>query len=147
MNANNYKNGAGAMVKSTFYETQNHALQLAARRGSHLVTVDLGYQRIPQQGFANARMDMTRNEAKFVNVRYGGALHLGRTRRARLLRRHAARDEHSQGQDPRHEHAHGDQGRQPGLRSPGGDSACRGATLCASATNSAASRSTTGGRR
>ena len=57
--ANNYKNGAGAMVKSTFYETQNNALQLAARRGSHLVTVDLGYQHIPQQGFANARMDMT----------------------------------------------------------------------------------------
>ena len=77
VNANNYKNGAGAMVKSTFYETQNHALQLAARRGSHLVTVDLGYQRIPQQGFANARMDMTRNEAKSVNVSYGGAFSWG----------------------------------------------------------------------
>jgi iron complex outermembrane receptor protein len=77
VNANNYKNGAGAMVKSTFYETQNHELQLGARRGSHLVTADLGYQRIPQQGFANARMDMTRNEAKFVNIGYGGAFSWG----------------------------------------------------------------------
>jgi iron complex outermembrane receptor protein len=77
VNANNYKSGAGAMVKSTFYETQNHELQLAARRGSHLVTADLGYQRIPQQGFANARMDMTRNEAKFVNAGYGGAFSWG----------------------------------------------------------------------
>jgi iron complex outermembrane receptor protein len=77
VNASDYKNGAGAMVKSTFYETQNHALQLAARRGNHLMTVDLGYQRIPQQGFANARMDMTRNEAKSVNVHYGGAFTWG----------------------------------------------------------------------
>ncbi len=77
VNANDYWNGAGAMVKSTFYETQNHGLQLAARRGSHLVTVDLGYQRIPQQGFANARMDMTRNEAKSLNGGYGVAFSWG----------------------------------------------------------------------
>jgi iron complex outermembrane recepter protein len=77
VNANDYKNGAGLMVKSTFYETQNHALQLAARRGRHLLTADLGYQRIPQQGFANARMDMTRNEARSVNVGYTGAFNWG----------------------------------------------------------------------
>jgi iron complex outermembrane receptor protein len=77
VNANDYQNGAGALVKSTFYETQNHALELAARRGSSLLTVDLGYQRIPQQGFANARMDMTRNEARFVNAGYAGAFAWG----------------------------------------------------------------------
>ena len=77
VNANDYKNGAGAMVKSTFYETQNHALDLGARRSNHLMTLDLGYQRIPQQGFANARMDMTRNDAKSVNLRYGGGFSWG----------------------------------------------------------------------
>ena len=77
VNANDYKDGAGAMVKSTFYETQNHALELAARRGNHLFTIDLGYQRIPQQGFANARMDMTRNEARSVNAGYSGAFTWG----------------------------------------------------------------------
>ena len=73
VNANDYKDGAGVMIKSTFYESQNHALQLAGRRGNHLVTVDLGYQHIPQQGFVNARMDMTDNQAQFANVKYVGA--------------------------------------------------------------------------
>ncbi len=77
VNANDYKNGAGAMVKSTFYETQNHALELGVRRGSNLFTLDAGYQHIPQQGFANARMDMTRNDAKFANAGYSGAFAWG----------------------------------------------------------------------
>ncbi len=72
VNANDYKDGAGAMIKSTFYESENHALQLAGRRGNHLVTLDLGYQHIPQQGFVNARMDMTGNEARFANIHYEG---------------------------------------------------------------------------
>jgi iron complex outermembrane receptor protein len=77
VNANDYKNGAGVMVKSTFYESQNHALRLAARRGRHLLTVDLGFQEIPQQGFVNARMDMTGNQAKFANVHYDGVFAWG----------------------------------------------------------------------
>ena len=58
------------MVKSTFYESANHAVQMAARLGTGLFTVDLGVQRIPQQGFVNARMDMTSNRATSVNGRY-----------------------------------------------------------------------------
>jgi iron complex outermembrane receptor protein len=73
VNANDYKDGAGVMIKSTFYESQNHALEFAARRGSHLITVGLGYQHIPQQGFVNARMDMTGNQAEFANLHYDGA--------------------------------------------------------------------------
>jgi len=70
--ASDYKDGAGTMVKSTFYEAQNHAIELAGRRGSNLIMVDLGYQHIPQQGFVNARMDMTDNQAQFANVHYSG---------------------------------------------------------------------------
>jgi iron complex outermembrane recepter protein len=70
--ADNYASGAGAPVKSTFYDANNHALQLAVRRGDSLATIDVGLQSIPQQGFANARMDMTSNRAKFANVKYGG---------------------------------------------------------------------------
>jgi iron complex outermembrane receptor protein len=77
VNANDYADGAGALVKSTFYETQNHALELGARRGNNVVTLDAGYQRIPQQGFANARMDMTGNEARFLNAGYAGAFAWG----------------------------------------------------------------------
>jgi iron complex outermembrane receptor protein len=70
--ASDYKDGAGAMVRSTSYESQNHALQLAVHRGGNLVTLDVGYQHIPQQAFVNARMDMTGNQAKFANLRYAG---------------------------------------------------------------------------
>lgn len=72
VNANDYKDGSGAIVHSTFYEAQNNALQLATRLGNHLFTVDLGYQHIPQQGFVNAFMDMTGNEGKLVNLHYEG---------------------------------------------------------------------------
>ena len=72
VNANDYKDGSGAIVQSTFYEAQNHALELAARRGNHLITFDVGYQHIPQQGFVNAFLDMTSNEAKFANLHYEG---------------------------------------------------------------------------
>ena len=73
VNANDYKDGDGVMIKSTFYESQNNAVQLAVRHGTNLVTADVGYQHIPQQGFVNARMDMTDNEAKSANVHYVGA--------------------------------------------------------------------------
>jgi len=73
VNANDYKDGSGAMVKSTFYQSQNHAVELAARHGNNLFTVDLGYQHIPQQGFVNARMDMTDNQAQFANLHYVGS--------------------------------------------------------------------------
>ena len=82
VNANDYKDGAGEMVKSTFYESENHAVQLAARRGNNLFTADLGYQHIPQQGFVNARMDMTDNQAQSANLHYVGAF-----ARVRLLAR------------------------------------------------------------
>ncbi len=72
VNANDYKDGSGAIVQSTFYESQNHALELAARHGNNLITLDVGYQHIPQQGFVNAFLDMKSNEAKFVNLHYEG---------------------------------------------------------------------------
>ena len=82
VNANDYKDGDGVMIKSTFYESENHAVQLAARHGNNLFTADLGYQHIPQQGFVNARMDMTDNQARSANVHY-----VGRFARVRLQAR------------------------------------------------------------
>ena len=70
--AADYKDGAGAMVLSTSYESQNHAARFAVRHGSHLITLDVGYQHIPEEAFANAWMDMVGNEAKLANVHYSG---------------------------------------------------------------------------
>lgn len=71
-NANDYKDGSGMLVTSTYYEAQNHALEAAARAGNQLFTLALGYQHIPQQGFPNAFMDMTGNDAKSANFHYQG---------------------------------------------------------------------------
>jgi len=77
VNAENYQAGGGVPVKSTFYDATNHALQLAVRRGTDLATVNVGVQSIPLQGFANARMDMTRNQATFANLKYDGTFGSG----------------------------------------------------------------------
>lgn len=74
VNANDYKDGTGALVASTFYEAQNNALEAAVRAGDQLFTLGIGYQYIPQQGFPNAFMDMTGNEAKDANFHYQGRL-------------------------------------------------------------------------
>jgi len=72
VNANDYKDGSGLLVASTFYEAQNNALEASARAGNQLFTLGLGYQHIPQQGFPNAFMDMTGNQAEFANFHYQG---------------------------------------------------------------------------
>ncbi|MGA2215489.1 MAG: TonB-dependent receptor, partial [Bryobacteraceae bacterium] len=72
VNANDYKDGSGLLVASTFYEAQNNALQASARAGNNLFTIGIGYQYIPQQGFPNAFLDMTGNQAKFANFHYRG---------------------------------------------------------------------------
>ncbi len=68
--ADNYSSGGGAVVKSTFYETANHAAQVAVRDGGGILTVNLGVQRVPQEGFVNARMDMRSNTSRTLNGRY-----------------------------------------------------------------------------
>jgi iron complex outermembrane receptor protein len=78
IHANDYTNGAGVMVKSTFYDSMDHALQLAVRRGDSVTLIDLGVQKIPQQAFVNARMDMTSNRASFANLHYDNVFGWGR---------------------------------------------------------------------
>jgi iron complex outermembrane receptor protein len=89
--AGNYKNGAGAMVLSTLYQSTNHTVQFAARRGNHLLTVDLGYQHIPYQGFVNAHMDMVGSKAEFANVHYSGAFNWGNLE-ARVFYQHSTHE-------------------------------------------------------
>jgi len=72
VNANDYKDGSGSLVESTFYEAQNNSLEASARAGNQTFTLGIGYQYIPQQGFPNAFMDMTGNEGKFANFHYQG---------------------------------------------------------------------------
>ncbi len=78
VDAGNYTAGGGQMVKSTFYTSANHAVQVALTQGKQMLTADFSVQRLPEQGFANARMDMTRNNATLGSVRYEVATGWGR---------------------------------------------------------------------
>jgi iron complex outermembrane receptor protein len=78
VDAAGYKSGAGARVISTLYKSRTYNAQLAARRGNNLLTLGLGYQDIPEQGFVNAHMDMLKNESRFLNLRYRGAFAWGK---------------------------------------------------------------------
>jgi iron complex outermembrane recepter protein len=76
--ADNYTAGSDVEVKSTLYQASNHAVQVAVSQGGQTLTGDVGLQRIPEQGFANARMDMTSNDAAFANLHYGRMFSSGR---------------------------------------------------------------------
>ena len=68
--SNDYKDGAGATVGSTLYETENHKLSVAVRDNTSLFILNGGVQHIPYEGFPNQPMDMTYNVAWFLNASY-----------------------------------------------------------------------------
>lgn len=70
--AEDYQSGNGTTIKSTMYETQNHALSLSKKLDEGLVTFQLGGQFIPYQGYVNQYMDMVDNKSFFVNGAYEG---------------------------------------------------------------------------
>ena len=57
-------------VASSAYETENHALGMALKLGEDLLELKLGYQHVPQELFANQRMDMTDNTQERISLRY-----------------------------------------------------------------------------
>lgn len=70
--ARDYEDGVGNRVPSTLFQSQNHLLSTAIRNENHQFGLDLGWQRIPYQGFVNQRMDMTDNRTFSVNGSYTG---------------------------------------------------------------------------
>jgi iron complex outermembrane recepter protein len=68
--ANDYVDGHGDRVDSTYYQAQNHNVTFAFRGTSDVLTIDTGVQQIPYQGFVNQWMDMTDNHAWYINGRY-----------------------------------------------------------------------------
>ncbi|MDR3498899.1 MAG: TonB-dependent receptor plug domain-containing protein [Parvibaculum sp.] len=75
----NYDGGGNdGEVHSTEYKSYNQALKLAARGGDNLVTLEVGQQYIPYEGYPNQYMDMTDNRSTFVNGSYEGAFAWGK---------------------------------------------------------------------
>ncbi len=60
------------VVGSSAYESINHALTFALRRGQHWIEARLGRQDMPEQLFPNQRMDLLENTQKRGLLRYHG---------------------------------------------------------------------------
>ena len=66
----NYTDGHGHKVTSTYAQSTDHVVALAAEYGRNLFEVEGGIHNTPYEGFVNAQMDMTRNWAESVNAHY-----------------------------------------------------------------------------
>ncbi|MDR3791766.1 MAG: TonB-dependent receptor [Terracidiphilus sp.] len=65
-----YTNGGGHKVTSTYAQSTDHVVTLSAQGRGNLVEVEAGLHNTPYEGFVNAQMDMTRNWAESVNLHY-----------------------------------------------------------------------------
>lgn len=70
--ADDYKAGGGDKIRSTLFNTQNHALSVSGRTDDQELTLRGGIQYSPYEGFPNQRMDMTLNRSSFLNGHYTG---------------------------------------------------------------------------
>lgn len=64
-------------VGSSAYETENHALDMAFKRGDDLLELKLAYQDVAEQLYPNQRMDMLDNTQKRARLRWIGAFEWG----------------------------------------------------------------------
>ncbi|WP_197712807.1 TonB-dependent receptor [Polynucleobacter necessarius] len=72
----NFKPAGNGISPSTVgasrYIATNQQLALAWQKDNHLVEFKAGYQLIPFEGYANQRMDMTKNQSEQFNLKYTG---------------------------------------------------------------------------
>lgn len=76
-NSDDYRDGRGHLVTSTYAQNTAHAVTLAAHDAGNLFVLQAGLQNTPYQGFPNQQMDMTANHSEFVNLHYRGDHHWG----------------------------------------------------------------------
>jgi iron complex outermembrane receptor protein len=67
---NDYTDGSGHKVTSTYAQTSEHTLTLAAQNATNLFSVEGGYVHTPYEGFVNQQMDLVRNVSERVNAHY-----------------------------------------------------------------------------
>jgi iron complex outermembrane receptor protein len=69
-NTDDYRDGSGHLVTSTYAQNTNHVLTLAAQGAGNLFVLQAGFQNTPYEGFPNQHMDMTGNRSELLNFRY-----------------------------------------------------------------------------
>ena len=70
INTDDYRDGSGHVVTSTYAQNTNHAVTLAAQGAGNLFILQAGLQNTPYEGFPNQQMDMVGNHSEFLNGRY-----------------------------------------------------------------------------
>jgi iron complex outermembrane receptor protein len=65
-----YTDGSGHKVTSTYAQSTDHTITLAAQDAGNLVVLQAGLHHTPYEGFVNAQMDMVRNYAESLNLHY-----------------------------------------------------------------------------
>jgi iron complex outermembrane receptor protein len=69
-NTDDYRDGRGHLVTSTYAQNTNQVLTLAAQEAGNLLVLQAGFQNTPYEGFPNQHMDTTGNRSEFLNFRY-----------------------------------------------------------------------------
>jgi iron complex outermembrane recepter protein len=72
-----YSDGAGKKITSTYAQSTDHAVTLAAQGGHNFFEATGSFHHVPFEGFVNAYMDLTHNNATSLNVRYRRTLAAG----------------------------------------------------------------------
>jgi iron complex outermembrane receptor protein len=72
-----YSDGSGHKVTSTYAQSTDHAITLAAQSGRNLFLATGSFHHTPFEGFVNAYMDLIHNDATSLNLRYRRTLATG----------------------------------------------------------------------
>jgi iron complex outermembrane receptor protein len=65
-----YTDGSGHKVTSTYAQSTDHAVTLAAQGRGNLVTIQASLHHTPYEGFVDAQMDLVGNDAESINLHY-----------------------------------------------------------------------------
>ena len=66
----NYTDGNGHKVTSTYAQSTDHTVVIAAQGARNFISAEAGLHHVPYQGFPNAQMDLVRNYAESLNLHY-----------------------------------------------------------------------------
>jgi iron complex outermembrane receptor protein len=72
-----YTDGRGHKVTSTYAQSTDHTVTLAAQGAGTLVVLQASLHHTPYEGFVSAQMDLVRNYAESLNLRYRRSLERG----------------------------------------------------------------------
>jgi len=75
--SDDYTDGSGHKVTSSYAQSTDHTVTLAAQGDGNFVIIQASLHHTPYEGFVNAQMDLVRNYAESLNIHYRRNLYRG----------------------------------------------------------------------